>query len=121
MKKKGFTLIELLAVIIILGILMLIAIPSVTSYINNSRKETYVDTINELIKGTVVEVNSGEFDTFDTDTTYYIHTDNIKLDNGEARSPYGKLTDAYVVVTYDGENMIITLLEKMMKIMELLI
>ena len=38
MNKKGFTLIELLAVIIILGILMLIAIPSVTNYINNSRQ-----------------------------------------------------------------------------------
>ena len=37
--KPGFTLIELLAVIIILGVIMLIAIPSVTklmSYSNNS-------------------------------------------------------------------------------------
>lgn len=35
MKKnnKGFTLIELLAVIVILGLLMAIAIPSVTRYI----------------------------------------------------------------------------------------
>ena len=38
MNRKGFTLIELLAVIIILGILMLIAIPSVSSYINSSKK-----------------------------------------------------------------------------------
>ena len=36
MNKKGFTLIELLAVIIILGILMIITIPSVTKYINDS-------------------------------------------------------------------------------------
>ena len=47
-KKKGFTLIELLAVIIILGILMIIAIPSVTKYISDSRKEAYVDTAKQL-------------------------------------------------------------------------
>lgn len=32
-EKKGFTLIELLAVIVILGVIMMIAIPSVTGYI----------------------------------------------------------------------------------------
>ena len=104
MKRKGFTLIELLAVIIILGILMLIAIPSVTAYINNSRKSTYVNTIQELIKGIVVKVNSGELEMYDDDTTYYIPTSAIKLESGEAKSPYGKLTDAYAVVTYDGES-----------------
>ena len=45
-KKNGFTLIELLAFIIILGILMIIAIPSVTKYISDSRKNAYVDTAN---------------------------------------------------------------------------
>ncbi len=48
-KKNGFTLIELLAVIIILGILMIIAIPSVTNYISNSRKSAYVDTAKEIV------------------------------------------------------------------------
>ena len=37
-RSKGFTLIELLAVIVILGVIMLIAIPSVTGYITSSRK-----------------------------------------------------------------------------------
>ena len=33
LNKKGFTLIELLAVIVILGVLLAIAIPSVTKHI----------------------------------------------------------------------------------------
>ena len=105
MKRKGFTLIELLAVIIILGILMLIAIPSVTTYINNSRKETYVDTIKELIKGATIKVNSGELsDISNPDTTYYLPCTCISTENGEASSPYGKFNPAYIVVTYDGDN-----------------
>ena len=39
LNKKGFTLIELLAVIVILGVLLAIAIPSVTKYINVSKKK----------------------------------------------------------------------------------
>ncbi|MDD6878923.1 MAG: type II secretion system protein [bacterium] len=35
--KKGFTLVELLAVIVILGVLLLVAVPSVTRVISNSR------------------------------------------------------------------------------------
>ena len=104
MKDKGFTLIELLAVIIILGILMLIAIPSVTSYINNSRKESYVTTLNELIKGATIKVNSGDIEVNDPNTTYYIPVSAIELESGNPKSPYGEFDEAYVVVTYDGDN-----------------
>ena len=41
--RKGFTLVELLAVIVIMGILMMVAIPSISRVIENSRKDTFVD------------------------------------------------------------------------------
>ena len=47
LNRKGFTLIELLAVITILGILMIVGIPAVQRTINNSRKDTFVDTAKE--------------------------------------------------------------------------
>jgi len=101
-KKNGFTLIELLAVIIILGILMIIAIPSVTSYINNSRKSAYVDTAKEIISGARNKVNEGKLEMYDTGTTYYIPYDYIGTENG-AKSPYGDFVYAYVGVIYDGK------------------
>ena len=102
MKNKGFTLIELLAVIIILGILMIIAIPSVTTYINNSRKSAYVDTAKEIISGARNLVNEGNLGMYDTSVTYYIPSKYIKTEGGEAESPYGKLEEAYIGVVYDG-------------------
>ena len=43
LNKAGFTLIELLAVITIMGILMMVAIPSVSRTIENSRRDTFAD------------------------------------------------------------------------------
>ena len=102
-KKNGFTLIELLAVIIILGILMIIAIPSVTRYISDSRKSAYVDTAKEIIGSARNLVNSGELEMYATDTTYYIPTSCIKTENA-SKSPYGEFTEAYIGVIYDGKG-----------------
>ena len=101
--KNGFTLIELLAVIIILGILMIIAIPSVTSYINNSRKSAYVDTAKQIVSGARNKVNEGKLDMFSTDTTYYIPASYIETENA-SKSPYGEFTEAYVGVIYNGQG-----------------
>ena len=100
-RSKAFTLIELLAVIIILGILMIIAIPSVTTYINNSRKSAYVNTARELISGTRSLVNQGNLRMYDTKSTYYIPSSCIKTEN-ETESPYGKFAQAYIGVIYNG-------------------
>ncbi len=110
-KEKGFTLIELLAVIIILGVLMLVAIPSVTSYINNSRKSAYADTAANYIKGATNLVNEGvKVHFYDEGVLYMIPAGHDKtkscvaLESG-GQSPYNSTYKyAYVGVTYDNAS-----------------
>ena len=99
--KKGFTLIELLAVIIILGILMIIAIPAVTEYISSSRKSAYITTATRYIDGVRNKVNAAEIPVYDIETTYYIPGSCVSMEKG-GKSPYGDWREYYVVVTYDG-------------------
>ena len=60
--KKGFTLIELLAVIVILGLVLVIAIPKITQTVQNSKKRTFELTTRAIIKG--AEEKYIENDTF---------------------------------------------------------
>ncbi len=41
-KKNGFTLIELLAVVVILGVLMLVAIPNVVSTLEKNKRDSFI-------------------------------------------------------------------------------
>ena len=102
-KNGAFTLIELLAVIIILGVLMIIAIPAVTKYINDSRKSGYVNTAKSIAGGARALVHSGNLDFTDPDTTYYIDAECIDTDNAY-KSPYGDFVKAYVAITATNDN-----------------
>ena len=58
-KEKGFTLIELLAVIVILAILMVVAVPKILNVIENSRKSAAESSI-KLVKDAIkTQVTSG--------------------------------------------------------------
>ena len=101
MKNKAFTLVELLAVIMILGLLMLIAIPSVSNYIKSSRDNTYISSLKNFINAARELVETEKISIVDKTTTYYIPKTCLKIDNEES-SPYGEWEDLYVAVTYDG-------------------
>lgn len=57
--KKGFTLIELLAVIVVLGIIMLIAVTSVSGVLEKSRKDAFVATARAYIAAVRMQVSMG--------------------------------------------------------------
>ena len=61
MKKKGFTLVELLAVIVILSLILVIAVPSVNRYIKQSKEKAYNTQISTIIEAAqaYASANSG--------------------------------------------------------------
>ena len=63
MNKKGFTLIELLAVILILGIIALIAIPQVTNVIENAHKGAAETSASHYIDATMDKIALNLLDT----------------------------------------------------------
>ena len=96
MKKniKGFTLIELLAVIVILGVLLAIAIPAVSTYINTAKKSTYIINVKEY-----VDAAKKELHLIDSDYQFPVNNGDAiiisfkelesALDNGGKKSSYG--------------------------------
>ena len=97
--KKGFTLVELLATILILGIIMIIAIPAVSKYIMGSRESAYVTSINKYAEEARNEINGRIYTLKREDTIYYIPTKCLKIENKD-ESPYGTMLESYVAVTY---------------------
>ncbi len=89
MRKQAFTLIELLAVIVIVGILLIIAIPKVTQYITNSRKDSLITTSKDFIDAVRKDATSEIFEfPIGVDDVTIISVDLIKLEKGGQKSPF---------------------------------
>ena len=103
LNKKGFTLIELLAVIIILAILIAVAVPAVNRYLDNARKDTYVENIKIALKAVKLDLETGANNATEVKTgiapgvsltykdyVYNINEVNKLLDRKLIESPFGK-------------------------------
>ena len=107
MNSKGFTLIELLAVITIMGILMMVAIPSVSRTIENSRRDTFANIAHEYVSAIrngvladniecITEYDATKYITASAtpDGWYYFHIDTMDqgtqdLMESGGKSPFG--------------------------------
>lgn len=121
---QGFTLIELLAVIVILAVLMMTAIPAITNAINKSRKDTYATNAKKFIdaartdiidgdlyvksgaEGTSSDQEAGTICQTPASGTYVaIPTDGITLERGGKTSSFGKDYDAgYVIIVNKSDS-----------------
>ena len=97
--KKGFTLIELLAVIVILAILVMVAIPAVTKYLTESRKGTFSDnalTAISAVRNDVI-LNGNQKNVY-----YNLSGINKLLEKQLTKSPFSNTFNekSYIKVTY---------------------
>ena len=106
--KKGFTLIELLAVIVILAILLSVAIPMVTKYISDSRKDSMVTTAKEFADTVEKDATGEKYELpISTSDVTIVTLDMLKLQKGGTKSPFNArwtYDSSYVAIINAGTD-----------------
>lgn len=93
-KNKAFTLVELLVTIIILGIILVIAIPSINKYIENSKNKAFFISVSNIVNAIK---NSNALDNNEYCIYSYKDDTNNQTEN---------INSMYVLVHKDGDKQI---------------
>lgn len=96
--NKGFTLVETIAVIIILGVVLSIAVPSITNVVKSTNKNRMISDAETFISEVKEYVESDTIGNTPSDNKYKLGSIKTKL----SESPYGKTyntTNSYVNIT----------------------
>lgn len=81
MNKKGFTLIELLAVIIIIGIIAVITVPSIISYTKSANETSYNILIKNIVTASKTYYEECEYGDLSDNTKYGSYACKIENSN----------------------------------------
>lgn len=95
--NKGFTLVETIAVIIILGVILSIAVPSITNVVKSTNKNRMISDAETFISEVKEYVESDTIGNTPKDNKYKLVNIKSKL----SKSPYGKeyKKNSYVDIT----------------------
>lgn len=90
MKNKGFTLVELLAVIVIMGVLLLVAVPSIKKLQDTVDKKTFEED-KKLFKQLVLQrINSDSSLTIDNNTYFCLSSEKTIVPSNDCINIKGK-------------------------------
>ena len=95
MNKKGFTLIELLAVIVVLGVVLLLAMPSILDSINASRDSSYKILIGNIKTAAETYYQECEYGDLSDESKYGVYA--CTIDNNTINTTIGALANTGIL------------------------
>lgn len=109
-KNNGFTLIETLMVIVILGSLLIIVIPNISKRVTESRKKTYIASIDSYVSSAGIEIANKKYKFRKNDVIYALPVECIPIST-KSSNIFKKIIRAseddwaYVLIQYNNEDL----------------
>lgn len=105
--NKGFTLVETIAVIIILGVILSIAVPSITNVVKSTNKNRMISDAETFISEVKEYVESDTIGNTPKDNKYKLVDIKSKL----SKSPYGgnyNMESSFVIINNNSYTVCLT-------------